>query len=323
MAYILTPHFVPAYQTSRCNPFGFCAPVSRPTYSYRTVARPQPRRPSYSPYTNFFSQVDELLGEIDREAQRQAHLQAQLEAQREAHRQRQQRKRALRAKFAVSQNEQGWQVDADVTGFTQENINIEITDENTLKVAGNTEWRSEPQNQPEVEVTPAPEETAEETAEEPVVQTPDNRMDGVTINEPETETEPTRSATPDSDTQSHRSYQATVEDDFEDLGNETSSLISTPSESSAPAEPKGKEKATEEPRNTETAVTQQPQPEAPMPHQPQQQEEDVRPQGSFERTFRFPERIDANNVKASFKDGVLHIDVPRAQTQQIRRIAIL
>jgi len=320
MAYVITPHFIPAYEAPRCNPFGSCAPVSRPTYAYRTLARPQPRRPVYSPYTNFFSQVDELLGEIDREAQRQAHLQAQLEAQREAHRQRQQRKRALRAKFAVIPNEQGWQVDAEVTGFTQENISIEVTDENTLKVAGNTEWRSEPQAQPEAEAVPTPEEIAEES----VVQTPDNRMDGVALNEPETETEPARSATPDSDTQSHRSYQATVEDDFEDLGAETSSLISNPSESSTPEEPKGKEKAVEESRNAETAVTQQPQPEVPVPQQQNQvQQEEPRPQGSFERTFKFPERIDANSVRASFKDGVLHIAVPRAQIQQVRRIAIL
>jgi len=316
MAYVITPHFIPAYEAPRCNPFGSCAPVSRPTYAYRTLARPQPRRPVYSPYTNFFSQVDELLGEIDREAQRQAHLQAQLEAQREAHRQRQQRKRALRAKFAVIPNEQGWQVDAEVTGFTQENISIEVTDENTLKVAGNTEWRSEPQAQPEAEAVPTPEEIAEES----VVQTPDNRMDGVALNEPETETEPARSATPDSDTQSHRSYQATVEDDFEDLGAETSN----PSESSTPEEPKGKEKAVEESRNAETAVTQQPQPEVPVPQQQNQvQQEEPRPQGSFERTFKFPERIDANSVRASFKDGVLHIAVPRAQIQQVRRIAIL
>jgi HSP20 family molecular chaperone IbpA len=318
MAYVITPHFVPAHEAPHRNPFGFCAPVPRPAYAYRTVARPQPRRPAYSPYTNFFSQVDELLGEIDREAQRQAHIQAQLEAQREAHRQRQLRKRALRAKFAVIPNEKGWQVDAEVTGFRQENINIEVTDENTLRVAGNTEWRSEPQAQPEAEAVPA----LEEATEEPVVQTPDNRMNGVTLNEPETETEPARSATPDSDTHSHRSYQPTVEDDFEDLGAETSSLISTPSKSPAPAELKGKEKAVEEPRNVETAVTQQPQPEIPAPQQQLQQEE-PHPQGSFERTFRFPERIDASNVRASFKDGILHITVPRAQVQQVRRITIL
>lgn len=310
MAYILTPHFVPAYQAPQCNPFGFCAPVSRPSYAYRTVPRPEPRHPAYSPYNNLFSQVDELLGEIDQEAQRQAHLQAQLEAHREAHRQRQQRKRALRAKFAVTPNEQGWQVDAEITGFEQENINIELTDENTLKITGSTEWRTESQ----VEAAPTVEETAER--EEPA---PDNRMDGVTINEPEIESAPSRSATPDNDTQSHRSYQATVEDDFEDLGAEVSSLISAPSEPSSPAEAKGKKGAVEEPCDAETTVTQQPQPDVPVP---QQQEKEPRPQGSFERTFRFPERIDASNVRASFKDGALHIAVPRAQLQPVRKIAI-
>lgn len=327
MAYILTPSFAPAYQAPQCNPFGFCAPVSRPAYAYRTVARPQPRRPSYSAYPHLYNQVNELLSGIDRETQRQAHLEAQLEAQREAqreaHRQRQQRKRALRAKFAVAQNEQGWQVDAEITGFTQENINIEITDENTLKVAGNTEWRSESQTLPAVEAGSTP----EVAAEQPVAQTTDSRTDNVTVGEPETETEPARSGTPDSDTHSHRSYQPTVEDDYEDLGAETSSLISTPSVST-PVEPKGKEKANEEFNTTETVVTRQPQLEAPVPQpkatvQQQQQEEDSRPRGSFERTFRFPERIDASSVRASFKDGILHIAVPRVQAQPVRRIAIL
>jgi hypothetical protein len=53
---------------------------------------------------------------------------------------------------------------------------------------------------------------------------------------------------PDSDTQSHKSYQVTVEDDFEDLGVETSSLISASSRPSSPSEikePKGKEKVVE------------------------------------------------------------------------------
>lgn len=308
MAYILTPHFVPAYQAPQCNPFGFCAPVSRPSYAYRTTPRSEPRRPSYLRYNNFFSQVDELLGEIDREAQRQAHLQAQLEAHREAHRQRQLQKRALRAKFAVTPNAEGWQVDADITGFAQENINIEMTDENTLKITGNTEWRTESQ----VEAAPALEETAEREE-----QASGNRMDGVTNNEPEIQSAPSRSATPNSDTQSHRSYQATVEDDFEDLGAEASSLISGPSEPSSPTEAKGKGKAVEEPREAETAVTQQPQPENPV-----SQQEEPRPQGSFERTFRFPERIDASNVRASLKDGALHIAVPRAQLQPVRKIAI-
>lgn len=320
MAFVLTPRFAPAYQASQCNPFGFCAPASRPAYAYR-VARPRSQRPQYSSFNNFFSQVDELLSEIDREAQHQAQIEAHREAQREAYRQRQQRKRALRAQFAVNQIEQGWQIDGDILGFDPENISIEVTDENTLKISGNTHWQSEKkaeaeEQQQEAEVAPIEQPSTEQTVED--------KMDGITLNEPdfetvtEAETATARASSPESDTQSHKSYQATVEDDFEDLGAETSSLISTPSRPSSPAEvkePKGKEKAVEE-----TAVAQ---PEAAVQQEQQESQQEERVHGSFTRSFQFPERIDAANVSASFKDGALKITVPRAQAQQVRRIAIL
>jgi HSP20 family molecular chaperone IbpA len=387
MAYILTPRFAPVYQAPQSNPFGFCTTASRPTYAYHTVERPQPRHqpqdPAYSPFAHFFSQVDELLGEIDREGhrqaqaearakaqreaqieaqreayrqrqaqieahieaqrefyrQRQAQIKAHVEAQREAHRQRQLRKHALRAKFAVTQNEQGWQIDAEVPGFEQENIDIEVTDENTLKIAGNTEWgvQSQGELQHEAEATPI----AERPTEESVKEAPEEKLEGIAL-EPEVETSNTvtgaatestteadsaRPGTPDSDTTSHKSYQATVEDDFEDLGAEASSLFPTPSQPAISSEPKGKEKAVEDHEivedpevsvPTEAAVSQQPQSGAPA-----QQHEAEHPQGTFERTYRFPERIDASNVRASFKDGKLTINVPKAQVQQVRRIAIL
>jgi len=321
MAFVLTPSFAPAYQAQQCNPFGFCAPASRSPYGYR-VSRSQPRRPQYSPYNNFFSQVDELLSEIDREAQRQAQLEAHREAQREAHRQRQlQRKRAFRAKFDVNQSERGWQIDGDIQGFGQENIAIEVTDEQTLKIAGNTQWQfekaaTEPQ-QPQIEAAPAP--AIEQSTEHPSEPTPE---------EPEveasTESESTTAgvATPDSDTSSHKSYQPTVEDDYEDLGADlpSSSGSATPAES---AEPKGKERAVEVPAATETAVVTQSQPEVPAQQPQEQPQQQERVHGSFERTFRFPERIDVANVSASFKEGVLRVTVPRAQAPQARRIAIL
>jgi HSP20 family molecular chaperone IbpA len=320
MAFVLTPRFAPAYQAQQCNPFGYCAPISRPSHGYR-VSRPQPRRPQYSPYNSFFSQVDELLSEIDREAQRQAQIEAHREALREAYRQRQlQRKRALRAEFQVNQVEQGWQVDGDIQGFNQDNINIEVIDEQTLKIAGNTHWQSEqsqqqPQQpqQPQIEAEPTP--------------APNDEQPAATQSEPEVETTTEAdtttagAATPDSDTASHQSYQPTVEDDFEDLAADFPN--SRPSSPTEPREPKGKEKVVEEPVSTESAVVAQPQPEVPVQQpreQPQQQE---RVHGSFERTFRFPERIDASNVSASFKDGVLKVTVPRAQAPQVRRIAIL
>ena len=383
MAYILTPTFAQAYQAPQCNPFGFNAPTSRPTYGYRTVQRPQ-RQPQPSPFASFFSQLDDLVSEIDRESQRQAQIEAQREAQREAqiqaqreayqahieaqraayrqrqaqieahiaaqreaHRQRQLRKRASRTQFAVTQNEQGWQVDAEVSAFQQDNISIEVTDENTLKIAGNTEWGAQPnvEAQPELESTSVEEQPTEEAskhaAEQTTEESADQKMEGITLQpaadlestaEIATETESVRPTTPDSDTSSHKSYQATVEDDFEDLGPETSTLFSTPSVPVTPSEPNGKEQAVkpvehhetvEDPEvsvPTETAVAQQPQPEVPTQ---QQQEAEEHFHRHFERTYRFPERIDASNVRASMKEGVLSITVPRAQAPQVKRIAIL
>lgn len=386
MAYILTPHFAQAYQAPQCNAFGFCAPSSQSPYGYRAVERSQPRlQPQISPFASFFSQIDNLVSEIDRESQRQAQIEAQREAQRaaqikaareayqahveaqrsayrqrqaaieahlaaqrEAHRQRQLRKRAFRAQFAVVQNEQGWQVDAEIPGFEQENINIELTDENTLKIVGNTEWGAKPQveahpeTETETETTPAADSSTEKAPTQITEESPHEILESFTPEpaadlEPKAETatdsteiESVRPGTPDSDTSSRKSYQPTVEDDFEDLGPETSRLFSTPSTPATSSENKGKENAVghvqtiDDPEvsvPTETSVVLQPQSE--VAAQQQQVPKEERFQGSFERTYRFPERIDGSNVRASLKEGVLRITVPRAQAQPARRIDIL
>ncbi|KAK8158966.1 HSP20-like chaperone [Phyllosticta citrichinensis] len=44
--------------------------------------------------------------------------------------------------------------------------------------------------------------------------------------------------------------------------------------------------------------------------------------GEFHRSFSFPGRVDQDNVKASLKDGVLAITVPKAKAPQARKIAI-
>lgn len=299
MAFVLTPRFAPAYTTTQCSPFS-CVPV-RP--SYRRVSRPA--FPSFVP---FLSQVDDLLSELDREARR------------EAHRQRQQRKRAFRAHFNVHENKEGYQVDGEIAGFEQENVEIEVTDDHTLRVAGNTEKRVERHTQPETTPAPAAQATEAQTTE---TETQDEAMEGITLNEPELETAASGAATPThSDTESHKSYQATVEDDFEDLGAETSSTLSAgPDAEAEPHEPKGKEKVVEEP-TIETTVQQQPQPEAPAQQQ-QEPEPEPRFRGSFERTFRFPERIDAANVRASLKNGLLSITVPKAKAPEVRKVLIL
>ena len=44
--------------------------------------------------------------------------------------------------------------------------------------------------------------------------------------------------------------------------------------------------------------------------------------GNFLRTFSLPSEVDAEGVKASFKDGVLTIEIPKAEQAKPRKIAI-
>jgi HSP20 family molecular chaperone IbpA len=44
--------------------------------------------------------------------------------------------------------------------------------------------------------------------------------------------------------------------------------------------------------------------------------------GEFSRTFSFPARVDQDQVKASMKDGILSIVVPKAKKHESRKIAI-
>jgi HSP20 family protein len=44
--------------------------------------------------------------------------------------------------------------------------------------------------------------------------------------------------------------------------------------------------------------------------------------GNFSRSFRLPFKVDAGNVDASFKNGVLNISLPRAEEDKPRKIAI-
>jgi len=44
--------------------------------------------------------------------------------------------------------------------------------------------------------------------------------------------------------------------------------------------------------------------------------------GNFHRSFSFPTRIDQDNVKASLKNGILTVTVPKLQAQQAKKINI-
>ncbi|MDQ4080108.1 MAG: Hsp20/alpha crystallin family protein [Gemmatimonadota bacterium] len=44
--------------------------------------------------------------------------------------------------------------------------------------------------------------------------------------------------------------------------------------------------------------------------------------GEFERVVRLPETIDADRIRASFDNGVVTIDVPKAEAARARKIAV-
>jgi len=44
--------------------------------------------------------------------------------------------------------------------------------------------------------------------------------------------------------------------------------------------------------------------------------------GEFQRSFSFPQGIDQDRVKASLKDGILYVDVPKKQQKGSRKIAV-
>lgn len=44
--------------------------------------------------------------------------------------------------------------------------------------------------------------------------------------------------------------------------------------------------------------------------------------GEFSRTFNFPTRVNQEGVTANFKDGILHVVVPKAAKHEPRRIAV-
>lgn len=44
--------------------------------------------------------------------------------------------------------------------------------------------------------------------------------------------------------------------------------------------------------------------------------------GSFERTFTLPEAVDPGLIKAEYKDGVLHLEVPKPEERKPKQIEV-
>lgn len=206
----------------------------------------------------------------------------------------QQSQQVLKTRFDVRETQEGYEIEGEIPGVEQKDISIEFSDDQTLTVKGKTE-RSEAGNQ-----TQTPAQAAQ--AEEPQA----------VEQQPESDNH--------SETSSVRSHQATVEDDFEDLAAE-SDTVSSASQPQPSAADKGKQPATEEVAPPAYEVSQNTQEE-------QQQEStsrnwvSERSFGSFSRTFKFPVRVNTDAVKASLKNGVLAITIPKAPVAEVRRIFV-
>jgi HSP20 family molecular chaperone IbpA len=181
-------------------------------------------------------------------------------------------------RFDVRETEQAYEVDGELPGIEQEDIEIEFSDESTLVIKAKSERKVESGSKPSESQETAPAVDDEKKSE----------------------------------TASEHSHQATVEDDFEDLANETET-VSAGSESSEKPSEVAKGKAPEQPQEVQQQEQAQPQ---------QRRWVSERSYGSFTRTFRFPGYINREAVTANLKNGILSIVVPKAPVPEVRRIQI-
>jgi len=207
-----------------------------------------------------FSLFDETLSQLERASRQQARPQ-------------------FNPKFDLKETKDAYSLEGELPGVSQENLNIEFTDEHTLTIKGRLERYSESGRRPQA---------------------------AAAVEDAETKGAVTEGAA--SETSSVKSHQPTVEDEESanaSAGNDTWEEVAAPS----PA-------PTKETTAVEPAKTQQPAPEK------DQFWISERSVGEFSRSFNFPSRVNQDAVKASLKNGILSIVVPKAAAPQSRRITV-
>jgi len=128
------------------------------------------------------------------------------------------------------------------------------------------------------------------------------------------QTQPAVEAQPEQPTLTESGYhKATVEDETA-MSGANPDAVETPTPSDAQSIKTSSESQTSQ---TESQA------QAPSQQQPQSRYwVSERSVGEFSRTFNFPSRVDQENVKASLRNGILSIVVPKAQAPVSRRINI-
>jgi len=178
--------------------------------------------------------------------------------------------RSFQPRFDVKETHEGYVLHGEMPGVEQKDLDIQITDANTLSIKGRTEQVREEGRRPSSAVEAQP--------------------------------EPSKITKDESESESTGYHKATVEDE------------ATATASGASSE------AVEPPAATPTEIAQAPT-EQSRPDQSRYWLSE-RSVGEFSRSFRFPSRVDQDHVKASLKNGILSILIPKAAAPVSRRINV-
>ena len=229
-------------------------------------------------------------------------------------------KQALRnfqPRFDVREEQDAFRLQGELPGVDPKELTVEFVDRNTMIVKGRTVSQSEHGNRPEA--TEQQQAAVQDKGKEKAIGTSEPEASGAANDA--METEPTsRPSTPGSTSSNY--HKATVEEtrdeadgDFVDVAAETSTpTIAQDTTGTTPAEQISSHES------THTTA-------APATEAKQQQDSSYywvseRSVGEFKRSFRFPGQVDQENVKASLKDGLLEVIVPKAKEVRPRRINI-
>ena len=177
-------------------------------------------------------------------------------------------------RFDVRELGNAYELQGELPGIEQKDLNIEFLDERTLVIRGRTVTEENKTNEAAAEST---------------------KPAGAVEN----------GAADDSTSEKSVNYQkASVEDEYVDAGaeSEAADKAKTPTSETGEVTPTADAKKVAEP-SFKYWVSE-------------------RSVGEFERRFSFPGRVELENVKASLKNGILSVIVPKVVAQQSKRINI-
>jgi len=190
-------------------------------------------------------------------------------------------------KFDVKETKEAYELVGELPGIEQSNVNIEWADEHTLSISGKTASRYEA--------------SSEKKAEAPKAAVEAETSDAA------------------SDASSETYHKPSIEDDEDAVLVDAPETTST-DEAEKPAhsaEEKGKATAAAEAEKPKNACEQ-----ACRQRNGAKYWVTERSLGSFRRTFTFTGRVEHDAVKASLKNGVLNITVPKAAPLQPKRVEV-